>query len=153
MVSQIANRLRSPGIDIKKEKRKHQRLYILASLELELLEDSTLIEAYANNISYGGMGLYTKNPLPVGQPVCARIRLLDPHEIQERETITGCVRWCRPVGAFFAAGIEFDRIDEDLNPGLVSFLEQTQLPMSPCKSLKERRNSKSSKHRSSKVEL
>ena len=99
---------------------------MMARLELEFEGDPAVLEAYANNVSYGGMGLYCRKPLPVGQEVWAKIDFINARTQQQWEAIAGTIRWCRPVGFWFAAGLEFKRLDRDEHAILVSFLEQTE---------------------------
>lgn len=108
------------------ERRHQERLYMRGLVELELAGEAGTLQAHAQNISYGGIGLYLRKPLEVGRKVWVRIRYLKARGQEDDEGIRGQVRWCRPQGNWFAAGIAFDRMDPDLNPGLVSFLEQTE---------------------------
>lgn len=80
------------------QRRKVQRIYMLASPEMEFPGDPTIIEAYANNISYGGLGFYSREPVGVVRDVSIRLRYPRASRLQEVEAITGQIRWCRPLG-------------------------------------------------------
>jgi len=99
---------------------------MMAQLELEFEGDPAVLEAYANNVSYGGMGLYCRKPLPVGQEVWAKIDFINARTQQQWEAIAGTIRWCRPAGFWFAAGLDVKRHDRDEHGVLISFLEQTE---------------------------
>ena len=106
--------------------RSRERLYIRAAVELEFSGPEEAVEGYTRNISYGGIGLYVRRPLAVGREVWVGIHYLNGCRLEGDEAVCSRVRWCRPEGAWFAAGIEFERMDEDLNPALIAFLEQTE---------------------------
>ncbi len=84
---------------------------------------SASIEAYSQNVSYRGMGFYSVSPVTVGKGVHIKIYYTPESDRGLIETIDGIVRWCKPVGQWYGAGIEFEDINPDKQPLLFSYIE------------------------------
>ena len=67
----------------------------------------------AVNISREGTGLYTTRPLDQREKVIVKMTVLMDGELTASEEIMGIVRWIKPIGKNYCAGIKFDkRIDK-----------------------------------------
>jgi c-di-GMP-binding flagellar brake protein YcgR len=108
-----------------KERRKHQRVYMMISSQL-ILRGEPPMEAYSINVSYGGICLYTKQFLPVGTEATIQLFYLDEIGDKSFETLEGTVRRYRPVGQMYGVGIEFKTIDPIAHPILTSLLERSE---------------------------
>jgi hypothetical protein len=108
------------------ERRKYPRIPTMYDVvELYFPELSVRIDANAIDLSYGGLGLYALERLPVGRPVTVRLSFWDVRGILHTETVDSVVRWCRPKGHGYAAGIRFDSLLPEKHPRIIALLEQT----------------------------
>ncbi len=94
------------------KKRRYPRVTFSALTELLISEEDTLIHAYPFSAGFGGMGLYTLRPIPVGSPLDARVFLNMGNGRQMTDTLRCVVKWCDIVGGMYRLGIEF----MDMNP-------------------------------------
>lgn len=88
------------------EKRKLKRRYLLAEVELKTGDGSSM-SAVLMNISSGGIGLYTAEPVSKKEKVKIKITYLENRKLREVEEIPGVVRWVQAIGSHHAAGIMF----------------------------------------------
>jgi len=93
-------------------------------LELHFPEESIRIKANTIDIGPGGIGLHSSKRIPVGQKVVVSIGFLNAHEAIQFEVVEGTVKWCRTHGFGFTAGIEFNGINPQQHPRLVTFIQQ-----------------------------
>ncbi len=97
---------------------------VYSELELQFQEDSQRILANAVDISYGGIGLHSPKRVPVGHDVVVHFKFLVDRSVIQVEAVPGMVKWCRPMGFSFSAGIQFTEIDPEEYPLLASFLRE-----------------------------
>ena len=102
--------------------RKHHRISMLATLELTL-EGGYCLEGYIINVSYGGLGLYTKNALLAGTKIHIKFSYMNGLEEKFSETLLGNVVWCRPVGKLFGMGIQFKGLELTKHAKLIHYME------------------------------
>lgn len=93
-------------------RRRFHRVSFSALTHILLSEEETLIQAYPFSAGYGGMGLYTVRPIPLGQEVVARILLSMGNGKSAIETFDGIVKWCDTLGNMYRVGLAF----KDVNP-------------------------------------
>jgi len=92
------------------ERRKYKRASMIGLVEVRKDPNDPPQEAYAINISYGGLALYIKQPL-MGK-VTAKLYFGDGTGKKIGETVVGQVVWQEKTGSWYAIGLQF----EDLNP-------------------------------------
>jgi hypothetical protein len=108
------------------ERRKYPRILTMYDVvELSFPELSVRICANAINLSYGGLGLYALERLPVGKQVTVKLGFWDVRGILHFETVDGVVRWCRSKGPGYAAGIRFDGLTPEKQRRIIALLEET----------------------------
>lgn len=90
------------------EKRKLRRRYMLAGVKVRPALGGKWIEAVMLNISRGGIGLYSAEPLTKRAKVAVKITYMEGSTPTEAEEIPGMVSWVQPVGDKFGAGIMFE---------------------------------------------
>ncbi|MBI3606884.1 MAG: PilZ domain-containing protein [Nitrospirae bacterium] len=79
----------------------------------------------------GGLGLYALERLPVGKKVIVQLGFWDSRGLLCFETVDGVVRWTRPKGHGYAAGIRFDGLTPEKHQRIVAFLEHTDREVQP----------------------
>ncbi len=108
------------------ERRTYPRIPTMYDVvELYFPELLVRIHANATDLSYGGLGLYALERLPVGKQVLVRLGFWDVRGILRFETVDGVVRWTRPKGHGYAAGIRFDGLTPEKHPRISALLEET----------------------------
>ncbi len=100
-------------------------------VELYFPELSVRVQANATDLSYGGVGLYALERLPVGKKVIVQLGFWDARGLLCIETVDGVVRWTRPKGHGYAAGIRFDGLIPEKHQRIVAFLEHTDREAQP----------------------
>jgi len=105
------------------KKRKYPRVTFSALTELLLTEEDTSIQAYPFSAGYGGMGLYTLRPIPIGQEVTTRIFLNMGNGRKATDSISSIVKWCDLIGGMYKLGIEFKDINPKENRPLFAYLK------------------------------
>lgn len=84
------------------------------------------INAYAINLSEGGIGVYLHKPLTKGEKFCVSIEYENGRGSITTEPMCGIVSWSCKVGSNYAAGIEFENeIDDSTYPVLQKCIENT----------------------------
>lgn len=94
-------------------------------VELRVPAKSLCLKTTAHDISYGGIGLYGHQRIPVGEEVTVVLGFLNSDRIVRFETVSGWVRWCRTKSPGFMTGIEFEKLDPGRHPRLLEFLDKT----------------------------
>ncbi len=95
-------------------------------VELRFPASSLSVKGSANDLSYGGIGIYCGQRLPVGEETLIIMGFLSPNGEIRFETIEGSVRWCRTKGPGFTAGVEFGELDPERHILLLTFLDKTE---------------------------
>src|SRR3989304_8314837 len=108
----------------KNENRKKERVPILATAYVANPNHlSSPIEAYIVNLSYGGVGLYVKEPLEGRVQVA--ISLGVDKEKHVAEMVWGHVCWKgRLMGSSWVVGISFEGLNPKDHARLLSYLER-----------------------------
>lgn len=107
------------------DRRKDNRLSFQSGIEV-VLEDTRAVEALRPNISWGGIGFFTRDQLPETGSVKIRITFQNREGGLQHETIRGRLAWARQEGNFTAAGISFDGIDRETEPLLFAYLQYAE---------------------------
>lgn len=108
------------------ERRKYPRIPTMYDVvELYFPELRIRIHTNATDLSSGGLGLYALERLPVGEKVMVKLGFWDVCGILCFETVDGVVRWTRPKGHGYAAGIRFDGLTPEKHPRISALLEET----------------------------
>ena len=92
------------------ERRKYKRASLIGLVEIRKEVGDPPLEAYAINISYGGVAIYIKNSL-TGK-VYITLYFGDGTGKKLDETVVGKIVWQEKTGSWYALGLQF----EDLNP-------------------------------------
>jgi PilZ domain len=108
----------------KSDQRKKRRISVVATAVVRQGPSGPPVEAYLVNISYGGVGLYVKDPLQ-GR-VHATINLRVGAKKRIPVTVSGRVTWTKSVGMMYAVGISFEGLNPKDHGALLSFLENWQ---------------------------
>ncbi len=78
-------------------------------------------EAYALDISYGGMSFNLDQPLNGNVEVI--IHFTNGKGKVLKETVAGRVIWCKPIGSLYRAGIEFENLNDYDHPQLFTYIK------------------------------
>ncbi len=108
----------------KNENRKKERVPVIASaFVVNPHHLSSPVEAYIVNLSYGGVGLYVKEPLEGRVQVA--ISLGVDKDTHVAEMVWGHVCWKgRLIGSSWVVGISFEGLNPKDHGRLLSYLEQ-----------------------------
>lgn len=107
------------------KKRRYPRVTFSALTELLLSEEDTLIHAYPFSAGYGGMGVYTLRPIPIGSQILTRVFLNMGNGRKATDTIQSIVKWCDLIGGMYRLGLEFKDINPKEHRPLLAFLKGT----------------------------
>ena len=106
------------------DQRKKKRVSMIAAAVIRPSPSGPPIEAYIINISYGGLGLYVKEPLEGRVQTAISLRVGTGKRVTE--TVWGHVTWKKPVGSSYAVGISFEGLNPQDHKTLLSYLESWQ---------------------------
>ena len=73
--------------------------------------EDTLVQAYPFSAGFGGLGVYTMRPIPVGHELTTRLLISQKTGDCAIETMDCTVRWCNTLGSMYRIGIEFKGIN------------------------------------------
>ncbi|HEX9758147.1 MAG TPA: PilZ domain-containing protein [Nitrospiria bacterium] len=107
---------------LKKTPRTFKRISYIALASLKTPTQSTPIEAYIINFSYGGVAIYTKEDFE-GQ-VEITLYLEGNGGKTVAETLWGNVAWKRNVGSMTAWGIEFGNLNPQDHSVTMALMEE-----------------------------
>jgi hypothetical protein len=105
------------------DQRKKSRISMVATAVVTQSPPQPPTAGYVINISYGGVGLYVKDP------VRGRVQTtINLHVGRKRipVTVSGHVTWEKTVGLLYAVGISFEGLNPQDHYVLLSFLESFQ---------------------------
>ena len=103
------------------ERRKYRRASMIGLVEVRKNPTDPPLEAYAVNISYGGMAVYSKDPLS-GQ-VYVKLYFVDGTGKKVDETVAGQVVWQEYVGSWYAVGVQFKGLNPQNHSMTLGFLK------------------------------
>ena len=78
-------------LPVGENRRDRERLYMRTPVELELPDQEDAVAAQADNISYGGMGIFCKQPLTVGCELWVKIQYHKAQKEEDSEVVRGRV--------------------------------------------------------------
>ena len=113
----------------KVDDKKKKRVPIISEAVIMADSKGPLIEGYLINISYGGAGIYAKEPLD-GRVQMA-ISLIDSSGKKVVEAVWGRVTWKKSIGLMYALGISFEGLNPKSHTMLLSFLERATTVYEP----------------------
>lgn len=99
------------------------RANLMASIKVESIDRSMSIEALTQNVSHQGMGFYSPKYLPQGKEVLINVYCLPNSELNWVETVTGTVKWCKRIGGWYGAGVEFKDMNAEQQSLLFAYIE------------------------------
>ncbi len=102
---------------------KCSRANLVTSVTLERGGAAGPMEALTINVSHRGMGFYVPERIEVGKEVLINITYFPGGDAKWVETVCGVVKWCRPIGNWHGAGVEFKYLDPDQQSLLISYIE------------------------------
>jgi c-di-GMP-binding flagellar brake protein YcgR len=105
-----------------KRKKENKRVSMIAAAVIRANLSGPPVEAHVLNISYGGAGIYVKEPLTGKVQIV--INLTVAAGKQKAETVSGKVIWKRPVGSWYVVGVSFDGLDNNEHTHILSFLDR-----------------------------
>jgi c-di-GMP-binding flagellar brake protein YcgR len=103
------------------ERRKYRRASIIGLVEIRKDPEGSFTEAYAINISYGGLAVYSKNPL-TGR-VYVKLYFGDGTGKKIDETVVAQVVWQESVGSWYAVGLQFKGLNPQDHSMTLGFLK------------------------------
>jgi len=103
-------------------RRKYKRPTMIGLIDIKSEPGGSKVEAYAINISYGGMAIYSKQLL-TGR---LQIKLYYEDGTGQRlgETVTGKVAWKRETGEWYAIGLQFDELNKKDHSMTLDFVDR-----------------------------
>lgn len=110
---------------VEESPRKYKRAIMMNSALLVPQADQNAIEVLIVNVSYGGIGMYIPKKLVVGTDVTIKILYSEGRPEKLTESVSGTVRWCRPMGSWFGLGVELKHLNPKEHVSLIKFIEQT----------------------------
>ncbi len=99
------------------------RASMMTRLTIEYTDHSDSFPAYSCNVSYGGMGFYSTGPVQSDREVVIKIWYTPHTDLGLAETVNGTVKWCKPIGQLYGAGVEFTGLHSNHQPLLYSYIE------------------------------
>jgi hypothetical protein len=106
--------------------RKHKRVPISAVATVEFQEGDGFhsVEAMVGSISFGGIGLYSDDPITEGTDVSTTINFISTGGAMEKAVIEGHVVYNKMIGHLCYTGIQFDEeINKTNQPSLYEHIE------------------------------
>lgn len=88
-------------------------------------KEGQAVELIRANLSWGGLGGYTRDPIQDGESVTTEVFFVNRGGETIPEKISGKVIWAHRDGNFNAFGIAFSGLTAGSHPQLVSYLQYT----------------------------
>lgn len=103
-------------------RREHPRVTLIGKVDIRSGNSINPGAGYAINISRGGLALYSDRVFGLNAELLLTIFLKYGY-IEEREDISGIVKWNRTVGDdIFAIGVQYREIREEIHPMIFSYI-------------------------------
>jgi len=99
------------------------RVNMMNNITVECVDHLIPIEAITQNVSYQGMGFYCSSSIPVEKEVLINIYHSSEGDQNWVETVSGMVKWCKPIGRWYGVGIKFNELDPERQFLLLSYIE------------------------------
>jgi hypothetical protein len=106
--------------------RKYQRYPFLIAVKLVDSETKDHTVAYAFNVSYGGLGMYTQKSISEKSHVDVWISFHEADGKSREERVGGIVRWVRQLNDLHAFGIEFEELNVKDHPLILNFVQEAE---------------------------
>ncbi len=103
------------------ERRKYRRASMIGLVEVRKDPSDSPAEAYAINISYGGMAVYSKNPL--SGRVYIKLYFGDGTGKKIDETVVGQIVWQEQMGSWYVMGVQFKGLNPQDHSMTLGFLK------------------------------
>lgn len=113
--------------------RKKKRISMIAAALVRPSSTGIPIEAQIINVSYGGVGIYIKEPVQGRVQIVISLKVGPDREVAQ--TVWGNVIWKEPVGSSYAIGISFEELNHRDHSLLLSFLEKASAYSSASQAL------------------
>jgi PilZ domain len=96
------------------DQRKHKRVPISAVATVTFMDAEGFhsVQAMAGSISFGGIGLYSDDPLTDGTDVSIAVNFISAEGSMQRAVVAGHVVYSKMIGELYYEGIQFD---EEIN--------------------------------------
>lgn len=102
-------------------RQKYKRAKMVGIVEIRKSPLDPPIEAYALDISYGGIAVNVT--LPLAGKVNVTIYFTAGSGEKIGETVSGHIIWCKPSKALYKVGIEFDGLNANDHPQLFNYIK------------------------------
>lgn len=104
------------------ENRKYKRITLIGAAEVRDECGGALQEAHTISMGYGGVAFYVQR-VPEGQ-VQIRLFYRAPGGGSVSETVQSHVVWQKPVGSWYAVGVQFEGLDPEVHPLTIDYLHR-----------------------------
>lgn len=105
------------------ERRRYRRCILKGVARIVVPGRAAEIKGVLEDMSVGGIGLYTTEALPKDELITMDVEVRTPRGEMIRDRMVGRVAWTRDWGGFILHGIAFDdEVDKDNHPSLFPFL-------------------------------
>ncbi len=109
------------ALDYHEERRRYRRVPTKYRVVIRTGSLKEFAESYATDISAGGMKLKLDSRLSEDDTVVVDFRVDD----QTLFAATSHIRWCKPIGNAFEAGVEFDELDDTAHNFIHSLIKDS----------------------------
>jgi len=107
-----------------KPSRRFRRFPLVSYVEITLKGKDKALIGLVDNVNRGGIGIYSKEPLPVDQEVQLRLTFLSPEGERVKEDCEGRIVQMIPHEDRYILGIAFkESLSKDRNPQLQAYIE------------------------------
>lgn len=103
------------------EKRKHRRYGVMGLVTLTVQGEEPQT-AYLATIGRGGLGVYAHREIKANKLVVITLSLIEPGHEGEELKIAARIRWARPAGELYMAGLQFEKMSDQRYEALVRHL-------------------------------
>ena len=102
-------------------KRKHKRIPLAAVATINYEDQGGILSLHAmtGSISYGGVGLYSDDPIKEETDCSVTINFISTEGNMETVSVEGRVVYSKKIGDMFFSGVQFDEEVNDINHPLL----------------------------------
>ncbi len=104
------------------ERRKSERLVLQSRISIHHEDNRYICEGYTINISRGGIAFYAQDSFDINMPLKLTVYFRQGGE-ELQEEVSGKVRWIKPIGQFYATGVQFIHLSKATNPKIWTYLD------------------------------
>ena len=106
------------------EKRKNKRIAVKGLAQINL-PDGRSYATYVANLSRGGMGIFSKEPLEEGAQLMIKLFYEDRAGKMKTQEVEGQVKWMND--GFFAHGIAIEALNQPEHKDLLAYIESEEV--------------------------